>query len=131
MGVKEKATALHESGFNCAQAVLSALGEYTGLDEKTALAIGSGFGGGMRCGEICGSISGGVMALGMVFPFQEEGDMAAKSRINKMCSAYVKAFSEQYGGCVRCRELKGAGYSCAELIERAAELAEKTILENQ
>ena len=66
MGAKEKALALHAQGFNCAQCVLSALGDYTGMDEKTALAISAGFGGGVRCGEICGAVSGAVMALGNI-----------------------------------------------------------------
>ena len=55
MGAKEKATALHMRGFNCAQSVLGALGEYTGLDEATALSVACGFGGGVSCGEICGA----------------------------------------------------------------------------
>ena len=48
MTVSEKAVLLHGQGYNCAQSVLAACGEYTGMDEKTALAIAGGFGGGMR-----------------------------------------------------------------------------------
>ena len=51
MDVKKLATEYHEKGFNCAQSVLCACGAYTGLDEKTALAVSGGFGGGLRCGE--------------------------------------------------------------------------------
>ena len=58
MTVSEKAVLLHGQGYNCAQAVLAACGEYTGMDEKTALAISGGFGGGMRCGEMCGARGG-------------------------------------------------------------------------
>ena len=65
MDIKEKAEKLHKSGFNCAQSVLGACGEYTGLDDNTALAVSAGFGGGVRSGEICGAISGAVMAIGM------------------------------------------------------------------
>ena len=39
MSVKERAVSLHGAGFNCAQGVLCSCGAYTGLDEKTALAV--------------------------------------------------------------------------------------------
>ena len=80
MGAKEKALALHSQGFNCAQAVLGALGDYTGLDEKTALALTAGFGGGVRCGEICGAASGAVMALGLHYPWNDPEDAAGRAR---------------------------------------------------
>ncbi len=123
MDVKEKATEFHRRGLNCAQSVLCACEEYTGLDEKTATAISSGFGGGVRTGEICGAISGAVMCLGMAS--QEAGGKTAK--LTKDC---VNTFKEKYG-CVRCIELKKAGISCAELIEFGAELAEKMMIENR
>ena len=34
MDIKERATELHHMGYNCAQSVFVACGEYTGLDEK-------------------------------------------------------------------------------------------------
>ena len=129
MGAKDEATALHERGFNCAQSVLCALGKYTGLDEKTAFAVAGGFGGGVSCGEICGTAAGAVMAFGLVFS-GEPGDPAARAKVRRLSSAFNREFSETFG-CIRCRELKQSGHPCAELIEYAAELAEKTILENQ
>lgn len=123
MGIKQTATALHESGFNCAQSVLCACCEYTGLENKTALAISGGFGGGVRCGEICGAISGAVMAVGMAYQYTDGGDANARSLIaEKTCEA-VNAFRDKYG-CVRCVELKEKKVSCAGLIEFGAEIAE-------
>ncbi len=58
MSIQESAIAYHNSGCNCAQSVLAALQEETGLDENTAKRVAAGFGGGVRCGEICGSITG-------------------------------------------------------------------------
>lgn len=122
MEAKEKATEYHKRGLNCAQSVLCACGENTGLDENTAIAVAAGFGGGVRSGEICGAISGAVMALGLT----------SRSAVNtaKLTKDCVNAFKEKYG-CVRCFELKQAGVSCAELIEFGAELAEKMIEENK
>ena len=63
MSIQESAIAYHNSGCNCAQSVLAALQEETGLDENTAKRVAAGFGGGVRCGEICGSITGAVMGV--------------------------------------------------------------------
>ena len=128
MEAKEKATEYHKRGFNCAQSVLCACGEYTGLDDCTALDVSGGFGGGVRCGEICGSITGAVMALGLAAPYNNASDEKAKVRIASLTKDCVKAFQEKYD-CIRCRELKQAGVSCDELIEFGAELAESMIKE--
>lgn len=36
-----------------------------GIDEKTALKISSGFGGGMACAETCGAVTGAYMVIGL------------------------------------------------------------------
>jgi len=130
MDIKEKALAYRDAGFNCAQAVLAACAEYTGLDEKTALAVSAGLGGGVRGGEICGAATGAVLAFGAAFPFTEGTDAAAKDNIAGMAKEFVEDFREKYG-CVRCEELKAAGCSCEELILSAAEAAENFILNNK
>ena len=60
MSIRESAIAYHDQGYNCAQSVLAALQEETGLDENTAKRVAAGFGGGVRCGEICGISGVGV-----------------------------------------------------------------------
>ena len=125
MDIKEKAEKLHKSGFNCAQSVLGACGEYTGLDDNTALAVSAGFGGGVRSGEICGAISGAVMAIGMAQQ-SDPANAETKAKTAAQTKELVKAFREKYG-CVRCLELKQAGVSCAELIACASQLAEEII----
>ena len=119
MSVQDEALRLHACGYNCAQSVLAALGSYTGMDEKTALALSGGFGGGVRCGEICGSITGGVMALGMV----------KEKPINETVAGFVSIFQKKEG-CVRCQELLakygGKGY-CNAFIGFCAEEMEKIL----
>ena len=62
-----KAKNLFEQGYNCAQAVLLAFDNITGLDTKTAAALSSSFGGGMgRLREVCGAVSGMFMVSGIV-----------------------------------------------------------------
>lgn len=53
------------SKFNCAQTVFSLFAEDLEIDEKTALKIASGFGGGMACAETCGAVTGAYMVIGM------------------------------------------------------------------
>ncbi len=130
MGAKEKARALHESGFNCAQSVLCALSQYTDLDEETSLSLTGGFGGGVSCGEICGAAAGAVMALGLALPYDPENASSSRSKIRRLAADFNRSFSEHFG-CIRCIDLKRNGKPCADLIDYAAELAEKIILENQ
>ena len=126
MSIAEKAIACHGKGFNCAQSVLAACEEYTKLDEKTALAVSGGFGGGVRCGEICGAVSGAVMAIGICKPFNERGDGQAKARIAAETVAITDKFKEEFG-CLRCNDLKAAGKSCDRIIEYCAVAAEERI----
>ena len=52
MTTEEKASTLHDQGYNCAQSVLLTLSNHSGMDEKTAAAIATGFGGGAGCREL-------------------------------------------------------------------------------
>ena len=130
MGVKEKALEYHKKGYNCAQSVLSALSEYTNLDEKTALAISGGFGGGLRSGEICGAISGAVMAISLTCPLLDPKDKKTSKKIALLASKCVSETREEFG-CVRCIELKAKKIKCEDMIGYMAEAAEKIIIENK
>lgn len=130
MDIKEKAIAYHDKGYNCAQAVFAALGEYTELDEKTALAIAAGFGGGLRSGEVCGAICGAVMSLGMANPFCDSSDTAAKDKITALAKECVAAGKEKFG-CVHCSELKGDKSNCPYYIGEMAAIAEEMIKNNK
>lgn len=126
MDIKEKANQYHDKGFNCAQAVLCSCSGYTGLDEKTALAIAGGLGGGCRCGEICGAISGAILTAGMCCQYVDEKDLETKEKIASLSRTITGAFREEFGF-LRCEDLKGKQHTCSELISFAAELAEKTV----
>ena len=55
----KRAEQLFMEGYNCSQAVLLSYSDITGLDDKTAAMLASGFGGGMgRMREVCGAVSG-------------------------------------------------------------------------
>lgn len=125
MDIGQRALDYHAKGFNCAQAVFAACCSYTGMDEKTALALSAGFGGGLRSGEACGAISGAVMAEGLVFPFNDGEDAASKDKIAGIAKQCVAAAKEKFGA-VRCAELKG-NIDCNEIISFMAKTAEEII----
>ncbi len=63
---EEKAVQSFQSGFNCAQAVLTAYSDKMGFDNKLALSLSCGFGGGMgRLQEKCGAVTGAFMVFGI------------------------------------------------------------------
>ena len=62
----DKAKQLFLQGYNCAQAVVCAFDDLTGLDRETAARLASSFGGGMgRMREVCGTVSGALLVLGL------------------------------------------------------------------
>lgn len=126
---KEKAMELHKSGYNCAQSVIAACCDLVNLDEKTALAISGGFGGGLRCGEVCGAVSGGLMVISMAFPF-DSLDSENKDKIAAVAKEFCAAFKEQYGA-IRCDDLlaeKDKKEFCRPAIGVVTELVEKFVL---
>ncbi len=129
----DKAIGCHTAGYNCAQSVLAALGKYTGMDEKTALAVSCGFGGGLRSGEVCGAISGAVMALGLCFPYNDSTDAASKAKIAELAKSCVALCGKVCGG-VTCRDLlesQGGNRGCNRFIAHCTNIAEKMIIENK
>ena len=66
MNKKELAYHLHNSKYNCAQAVLLAFADEIGEDKEVMFRISEGFGFGAGCGEgICGALSGAIMLAGL------------------------------------------------------------------
>ena len=130
MDIREKALNLHGEGFNCAQSVLCACGEYTGIDDKTALALGGGLGGGVRCGELCGALIGAALAIGAAKPFNDPDDMQAKVKVTTLSKECTRIFKDRFG-CLRCLDLKAGAHSCSELIAYGAELAEQLIISDR
>lgn len=128
--IGNKAVSYHMDGYNCAQSVLAAAGEYTCLEESAALAISAGFGGGLRCGEVCGAVSGAVMALGLCFPFSDCEDSEAKAKIAALAAEYCSEFKECFGG-IRCADIVGDRSHCSKYISAAAEVLEKFIKNNK
>jgi len=98
--------------FNCAQTVISLFAEDLGLDEKTALKISSGFGGGMACAETCGAVTGSYMVIGMKHG-HHSSDRDAKARTKKAIQRFNEKFKEKHGSLI-CKKLTGYDISTPE-----------------
>lgn len=116
-----KARALREDPdvhYNCAQAVLMAMGREGDPEEADLAKLGALFGGGMRCGSICGAATGALMALGL----HGKVDMTGRE--------FLERFQAK-NGAVNCKELLAAAEAqgierkvcCNDLVCGAVELA--------
>lgn len=103
----EKAGQLFKDGYNCCQAVVLAYNDIFGIDDKTAAAIASGFGGGMgRLREVCGSVSGMVAIAGMLCPADNPSDKARRTENYALVQEVAGKFRDINGSIV-CKELLG------------------------
>ena len=118
-------------GYGCAQSVLLAYADLTGLDETTLAKLGSSFGGGMgRLREVCGGVSGAFAVLGLLCGYDDPADKEGKSRHYADIRELARRFTERSrGGSIVCREiLQNAGLSGdkgGEAEARTAEYYEK------
>ena len=114
-------------GYNCAQSVLLAFGDVTGLDDRTAAMLTSSFGGGLgRLRELCGTVSGAAMVLGLVQGYADPDDPEAKTAHYHRVQEFARRFREKNGSII-CRELLEGVESSAESTpsERTAEYYKK------
>ena len=97
-------------GYTCAQAVLCAFGDLTGLDEQTALALSASFGGGMgRMRLVCGALSGAFMVLGLLYGDYQPGDTAGKAAHYERVRVIGKEF-----------EKRNSSMICAEILKNSS-----------
>ena len=105
MNRAEHAAELFLKGYNCAQAVLIAFGDVTGLDEKTSARFISGFGGGFgRLREVCGAVSGMVAALSILYGYESPDDSEAKKAFYTLVQDLAGQFRQRCGSIV-CRDI--------------------------
>ena len=148
MDHRELAAELFLSDCNCAQAVLEAFGDVTGLEKSFAAKLASSFGGGMgRMREVCGAVSGMLMALGLHQGYTDPKDKAGKAAQYEVIRALADEFKRENGSII-CRELLGldencqakppgdrtAAYyakrPCAKLCQTAGEIFERYVAEH-
>ena len=142
-----KAGELFLGGCNCAQAVVLAFTDVTGMDTKTAAMVSSSFGGGMgRMREVCGAVSGMVMVLDILYGYTDPGEEDCNKAAHY---ALVQELAEQFrqeAGSILCRDILDNPPSdpnptprteeyyktrpCAHMVMIAARILDKYIAEH-
>ena len=101
----EKATDLFNAGCTCSQAVFVAYCDLFGLDEKTAMRLCCGLGGGVgRLREICGAVSGMALLAGLRYGNEIPSDVDAKKKTYEIVQQMAAEFREKHGTVI-CRQL--------------------------
>lgn len=105
--------------FSCSQTMLSLFAREIGLEEKTALKIASGFGGGMACAETCGAVTGAYMIIGL-----KHGHASIKpeekAKTKQLIQQFNQSFEKEHKSLI-CKKLIGFDISKKEGLEGARE----------
>ena len=109
-----KAKEYFEQGYNCAQAVMLAFEDETGIPSETAAKLSSSFGGGMaRLREVCGAISGSFLAFAAIYGISDPKDNVGKAAQYKDLQELAAKFRNENGS-IGCRELLGLTQKTSE-----------------
>jgi len=135
-------------GYNCAQSVVMAFSDLTGLSESEGARLASSFGGGLgRMREVCGTVSGMAIVAGILYGYDDPKVPGASQKHYALVQELAGKFKEENGSIV-CRELLGdrsqvtstpeprtAEYykkrPCPELVAQAAGILEEYIRERR
>ena len=105
MDHREKAAHLFLQGYNCAQAMMVAYCDVTGLTPDFAARMASSFGGGMgRMREVCGAVSGMLMVAGLVYGYDIPGDDVSKKKHYALVQEMAEKFRQEVGSII-CRDI--------------------------
>ena len=121
-----KAAELFLSGSNCAQAVVVAFCDVTGLTPEFSAKMASSFGGGMgRLREVCGAVSGMLMVAGLLYGYEDPGEEDVNKKAHyQLVQELAGKFREQVGSIV-CREILDNPPSDTNPTPRTAEFYKK------
>ena len=144
MGKEDLAMDYFRQGYSCAQAVLLAFCQETGLTREQASMLSAPFGGGMgRLREVCGAVSGMFMVAGALYGYDYNDDEKKKEHYALIQKLAAKFTAEH--GTIICRDLlkiasevpspiptkRDAEFykarPCVRFVETAARLTEELI----
>lgn len=106
MDHSEKAAELFLSSSNCAQAVVVAFCDVTGMDPAFAAKMSCSFGGGMgRMREVCGAVSGMLMVAGLLYGYNDPGEKDCNKKAHYQLVQYLAGRFREEVGSIVCREI--------------------------
>jgi C_GCAxxG_C_C family probable redox protein len=141
---RDGAPKLFSTGLNCAQSVLAAKSDLTGLSVTESLKIATGFGAGMAMMQkTCGAVTGAYMVIGALHGRFNPDDEASRDKTYGIIGEFNRRFTELHGS-LNCRELLGVdlqsekgleeterkGYfqsKCAKFVEDAEKILDKIL----
>ena len=101
-----KAAELFLGGYNCAQSVVVAFSDLTGLDKDFSAKFASSFGGGMgRMREVCGAVSGMLMVAGLLYGYTDPGEEDRNKKAHYQLVQYLAGKFREEVGSIVCREI--------------------------
>ena len=110
----EKTVQYFNDGFSCSQAILLTYGTRFGLDEKTAIRLGTGFSGGMaRNAEVCGAVTGAIAVIGLKYGMTKLGEDSKKVETFDIVNNLIRRFRKKHVS-ILCRDLLGCDISTEE-----------------
>jgi len=123
----EIALSYFESGFNCAESVLMAVGEALQLDGLRLPPLATGFGAGVaRKGHLCGCLSGTTMAVGLAVGSTNGSDQESKELVYEIAGRIFDKFYEKLHT-IECRELTGIDFSAGKTVPDELAKAHKQV----
>ena len=103
----EDAVELFMAGYGCCQSVFAAFAPLYGVEQKLALRLSAGFGGGVgRLRMMCGAVSALVMLVGLDCGQTEGSDRDGKSNCYRIVQQLL-AESREANGSIICAEILG------------------------
>lgn len=128
----EKATELHQRGYNCAQSVACAFADKTDVTPQVLFALNEGYGAGAGTMDgVCGALMGAIMLGGLKNSSRNLKKPDSKPSTMKLSRALMQGFAES-AGALYCKDLKGITTgkvicTCPDCISKACELTAATV----
>jgi len=103
--LEETAIYSFNSGYNCAQSVLSAYANFLDFDINQLINISSGFGAGMgRLQETCGAVTGAFMVIGLSNGKKNQDNASLKQESMMLIQTFTEEFKKK-NGTINCKAL--------------------------
>lgn len=118
---KEIAREKFLSGYNCAQSVLAAFSERTGMKEEELANVAAGFGGGMGKLQLtCGAVTGSFILFGIRASMMTTDFQSAKDLSSEMVREFAHEFAKDNES-LSCRSILGVDLNTGEGMREAGE----------
>lgn len=122
----DKAAELRTQGYNCAQSVILAFPDVTGLDNDLAARLTAALGAGLAAsGEVCGVVN----AMSIVQGLRGGSSPADKGPATLGARSMIDSFTAETDGRIRCRDLKTPPQkiSCNDLVAKGVRIVHNHI----